>query len=220
MKRPKAGRLEVMESYKHSCPVCGQHVEYTAGYCGKQMSCPMCGHSIVFPAVPPRPKDNPLRTSRPSESAVKKKPVTLTPWPFLQRLREFEHWKVVLQCLVPFILVGALLEGASLARKHSSDQPDKIAAPVTQADPGAWKKMTDLARAERAVQMQLKYLTAASADAVRAQEYYNASRNKYHEEESARAQAKLSAARQAFENAFLIYQRLGGTVDYRSQAPR
>jgi len=179
----------------------------------------MCGHSIVFPAVPPRPKENPLRTSRPSESVVNKKPVTFTPWPFLRRLREFEHWKVVLQCLVPFILVGALLEGASLLRQHSSE-PAKIAPPITQADPGAWKKMTDLARAEGAVQMQLKYLTAANADALRAQQYYSASRNKYHEEEASRAQAKLNAARQAFENAFLIYQRLGGTVDYRSQAPR
>jgi endogenous inhibitor of DNA gyrase (YacG/DUF329 family) len=42
-----------MESYKHSCPFCGQHIEYTAGYCGKQMQCPMCGQTVTFPALPP-----------------------------------------------------------------------------------------------------------------------------------------------------------------------
>ena len=42
-----------MESYKHSCPCCGQHMEYTAPYCGKKTLCPTCGHTITFPAMAP-----------------------------------------------------------------------------------------------------------------------------------------------------------------------
>ena len=58
--------MEVCESI--SCPFCGQHIEYTAGYCGKQMQCPICGQTVTFPALPPGGKSGPkLRVKSLSE---------------------------------------------------------------------------------------------------------------------------------------------------------
>ena len=54
-----------METYKHSCPFCGQHIEYSAWYCGKQMVCPICGKTVTFPAIPPGRKGQPVRTKIP-----------------------------------------------------------------------------------------------------------------------------------------------------------
>jgi hypothetical protein len=219
-----------MESYKHSCPVCGQHIEYTVGYCGQQMTCPMCSHSIVFPAVPPGRGKNPLRTSKTSEAVAVKKPFVLPT--IFRRISEFEHWKTVLQCLIPFLLVGGLLLGASILRKRGGDDTGRVTAPVTQADPGAWNKMADLARADQVVQRQLRNLIAYNAAAVQAArddaQVHNQYRNNTEymtfltaaDRRMNLAQAQLAAARQAFENALLNYQKLGGTVDYRSQMPR
>ena len=140
-----------MESYKHSCPFCGQHIEYTVGYCGKQMVCPICGKSVTFPAIPPGVKGPSLHINRPEAARASK-------WSFsislacirllLPSLRRFKHWNMALVCLVPFIIVGALLAGAAVVRKQFGNAPATPVAPLVQADPNAWQKMTDLARAD------------------------------------------------------------------------
>jgi len=224
-----------MESYKHSCPFCGQHIEYTAGYCGKQMVCPICGKTVTFPAVPPGGKGPSLRIHRAETARAAK-------WSFdffgiLAPLRRFEHWNMVLVCLVPFIIVGALLAGAAVIRKQLGNAPAAPVAPLIQADPNAWQKMTDLARADQLVQDKLGAVRRAGAAVATAERnranlhaYWHVRRAatealyqsvlaqyKAKDEAVANAQQALASARQGFETAFQKYQQLGGTTDYRRQ---
>ncbi len=226
-----------MESYKHSCPFCGQHIEYTAGYCGKQMVCPICGKTVTFPAVLPGGKGPSLHIHRPEAARAAK-------WSFdffgiLAPLRRFEHWNMVLVCLVPFIIVGALLAGAAVVRKQFNNAPAAPVAPLIQADPNAWQKMTDLARADQSVQEQLGAMRRAGAAVAMAERsranlhafyhgktldqatYNNVMRQRSAADQAvANAQQALASARQRFETAFQKYQQLGGTTDYRRQLPQ
>jgi hypothetical protein len=226
-----------METYKHSCPFCGQHIEYTAGYCGKQMVCPICGKTVTFPAVPPGGKGLSLRIKRPEAPRAAN-------WSFnffglLAPLRRFQHWNVVLVCLVPFIIVGALLAGAAMIRKQLGDTPAAPVAPPIQADTNAWQKMTDLVRADQLVQKQLAVVRNASAAVAAAersraslhalyhgrtldQAAYNSVMLQYKAKDEAVANARktLAAAQRCFESAFRKYQQLGGTTDYRRQLPQ
>jgi len=227
----------VMDSYKHSCPFCGQHIEYTVGYCGKQMVCPTCGKSVTFPAVPPGGKGQTLHLKRPTAARAVK-------WSFnlnniLASLRQFEHWNMVLVCLVPFIIVTALLVGAGVVKRQAGDGPAMPVAPRIQADPNAWQTMTNLARADQLVQQQLRVVALASV-AVATAERNRASLHAYYQGRSvdqitggtvpnqfkaadqavANAQLGLAAAHQSFDNALQSYQTLGGTVDYRRQLPQ
>lgn len=215
-----------MESYKHSCPFCGQHIEYTAGYCGKQMQCPICGNTITFPALPPSRSTQGLHIRRPVE-----KPAGKISWPtpaFLLVLRDFPHWKIVAQCAVPFVIIGALLYGASFVGKKTSDQPAAPFAPVVQAEPDAWQKMTDLTRADSAVQARLSELIFAQRALRMAQrvrdEYEHKSTPEVQrnaaEKNLAEAQQTFNVAQQRFDAAFEKYQTMGGSVDYRSRVPR
>jgi hypothetical protein len=224
-----------MESYKHSCPFCGQHIEYTAGYCGKQMVCPICGQTVTFPAIPPGGKGPSLHINRPEAAPAPK-------WSFdfhgiLGFLRRFEHWNTVLVCLAPFIIVGALLAGAAVVRKQLGNAPAMPVAPSLQADPNAWQKMTDLARADQLAREKLDAVRKAGA-AVAAAERYRASVHAFYhtkrapdqatyeswmaqykaaDQAVAKAQKDLAAAHQCFDNAVQNYQKLGGTIDYRRQ---
>jgi len=226
-----------MESYKHSCSYCGQHIEYTDGYCGQQISCPICGKPVTFPAIPPGGKKGPALHLKRAEADTPAK------WPiFLGRimaaLRRFEKWSVILACLAPFAIVAALLVGAKVVKKNFGDEPAAPAAPVLQADPNACQKMTDLARAEQSVQQQISVVERARAAATSAAKIRDARHAYYHgktldkvtydsvmlqlhadEQAAANAQRFLDAARQIFETDFQKYQKLGGTVDYRRQLP-
>lgn len=216
-----------MDAYKHSCPFCGQHIEYTVDYCGKQMVCPTCGQTVVFPAVPPGGKRAPLRLKRAEV-------VQSTNW--LSKLRQFKHWNIVLACFIPFVIIGVLLAGANAVKKQFGDAPAApVAAPIT-ADPNAWQKMTDLARADQTVREQIDRVKrattvcAAQRQALKnLQNYYSgkitdeATRNSVQAQENAANQAihntemALEMARQSFETAIQKYQQLGGTIDYRQQ---
>jgi hypothetical protein len=219
-----------MESYKHSCPFCGQHIEYTAGYCGTQMACPICAKTVTFPAVPPGGKGPSLRIKRAEATRAAN-------WSFnldaiLAALREFEHWNMVLVGLVPFIIVVALLVGAIVVKKKIGAEPAMPVAPPIQADPNAWQTMTNLARADQLVQDQLVAVSRA-AGAVTLAERDRANVHAYYHEQPlgqsgyiaadkalANAQAVLAAARLSFNKAFQDYQRLGGKVDYSRQLPQ
>jgi hypothetical protein len=220
-----------MDSYKHSCPYCGQHIEYTVEYCGKQMACPSCGQTVVFPAVPPGGKRLPLRLKRADVARSSN---------WFSKFRDFKHWNIVLACLVPFLIVGVLLAGAAALKQQFGNAPmaAPAAAPIT-ADPNAWQRMTDLARAEQSVQQQIVAVNRDTV-AVKLQEqalrnlqiYYNGktmddtTRAGVQRQENAatqavrNAQAVLGSARQYFETAFRKYQQLGGTIDYRQQLIR
>jgi hypothetical protein len=208
-----------MESYKHSCPFCGQHIEYTAGYCGKQMQCPMCNQTVSFPALPPALKGTTLRVK-----SLERKPERK--WklpPALAFLLRFQHWNVVAQCAVPFLIIAVLVVGANFVKKKFVDAPDTVAAPIVQADPDAWQKMTDLTKAEQSVKDRIKELEAAHAKADMAErlklqvQHLDAYQRKSTEEQAEQAKRELLAAKQRFDLADQLYHQLGGNVDYRAQ---
>ena len=226
----------VMESYKHSCPFCGQHIEYTAGYCGKQLTCPICGKTVTFPAVPPGGKGKGLRINRPEPVRVK---WSMNPRDIIACLNQFKHWSIVLYCVVPFVLLVALLVGASVLKKKFGDAPAMPDAPEVHADANAWQKMTDLAKADGVVQERVVAVVQARAVVAAAQRtvdnlhaYYHGktldpvtyksyeNQRKADDQVLDKAQRGLSAARDSFERALQKYQQLGGTVDYRRQLPQ
>ena len=219
-----------MESYKHSCPFCGQHIEYTIGYCGKQMVCPICEKTVTFPAIPPGGKGASPPQKKPEASRVAQWSVKLNE--VLAVLRQFQHWNVVLMCLVPFGIVAALLIGASVVRKKIGDEPAMPSAPIIQAKPNAWQSMTNLARADQLVQDQISRVNRTYG-AVKAAERNRASVHAYFHDQAtgqsgyvaadqtlANAQAALAAARQSFNTAYQNYLQLGGKVDYQRQVPQ
>jgi len=216
-----------MESYKHSYPFCGQHIEYTVGYCGKQMQCPICSQTVTFPALPPGRSGPTLHVK-----SLERKPERKWSWKLpaaLTFLLKFQHWNVVAQCAVPFLIIGVLLAGAVFVKKKLGDAPapvDASSAPVVQADPQAWQRTTDLNNAELAVQDRLKELNAAhakadSAERLRRQvQSLEPFQRKSTEAQAEHAQHELEAAQLRFDRAYELYRQLGGTVDYRAQAPR
>lgn len=215
-----------MESFKHSCPFCGQHIEYTVGYCGKQMKCPICANVITFPALPPATTAKGLRVDRPAAAAVRK--WAWKPPGIYLFLRDFPHWKIVGQVVIPFVIVGGLLVGAAYVKKTFTDSP--VAAPpeasVEAAAPDAWQKMTDLSRADQAMRDQLRVAMALRTTVKRAQTICNNSRAQYGNASpfTAKAQEMLQRAQNNYSIAFARlrslngeYQKLGGTADYLGQ---
>src|ERR1700677_391938 len=215
-----------VESYKPSCPFCGQHIEYTAGYCGRQMQCPSCGNTITFPALPPSRRGQSLHLNRPAAKPARQ--WSWQPPAFLLVLRDFPHWKIVAQCALPFLIIAALLYGANFVRNKTSDTPAAPTAPVFQADPNAWQRMTDLTRADSAVQARLNEVGVAVAALRLAQRVRDDYEHKSAPQDTRNvaahtldmAQQKRSDAQRRFEAAFEQYEKLGGTMDYRSRLPK
>ena len=210
-----------MESYKHSCPFCGQHIEYTVGYCGKQMQCPICGQSVTFPAIPPGRQGPALRVKSLEHTQDRKWAMRMPA--ALGFLRTFQHWNVVAQCAVPFFIVGALLAGAIFVKSKLGDATAPVAIPTVQADPDAWQHSIDLAKAEQVLKDRMKELAAAHAYADSAEqgrrqvEHGEEAQKKRAQEQVEGAQKNLIAARQRCEAAWSNYRKFGGTIDYRSQ---
>jgi hypothetical protein len=202
------------------------------------MLCPICGKSVTFPAIPPGRRKLSLPSQRLAAERDRK-------WAFDVKsifpvLGRFEHWNLVLVCLVPFVIVGALLAGAAVVRSHFGSDPAQPVEPaVVHADRNAWQKSVDLARAEQAVQEQVGIVIQAKANAVAADRnvaklqalyqgksmdqlasYNYTQQMQANQQIAARAQRNLESARQCFENAFRTYQSLGGGVDYRRQLPQ
>ncbi len=226
-----------MEKFKHSCPACGQRIEYTVDYCGKQVACPTCQAPVLFPAIPPTTATQKLRLQR---DAGPRKKRGLFDLPFFKGLLNFPHWKVVGACLIPFLLVGGLVWGANFLKSQNADQtpaqtPRAVAQPVSQ---DAWNKMTQLGAVEQQVKNCLRAATVAKAAVVQAMaardQLYgmykgsslpaSISQNVMEQERAAdnkvnMAQQQFAAACQAFNTAFINYQNAGGQVDYRSQLP-
>jgi hypothetical protein len=214
-----------MESYKHSCPYCGQHIEYTVGYCGKQMTCPICGNTVTFPAIPPKTTAKGLRLDRPAEKVAPK-------WGWKPRriflfLRDFPHWKIIGGALVPFLVIGGLLVGAKYVKSNFTDQP--TAAPVeaiAPVDPDSWQRSADADRIGAKVAEQVSRTLAARAAMKQAAAVRDATRIR-----SGGASSYTASAEEAFQRAQNIYnlnynkfrelnaeyQKLGGKVDYQAQ---
>jgi len=140
----------------------------------------------------------------------------------------FQHWNVVAQCAVPFLIVGGLLAGAVFVKKKLGDAPAPApaAAPAVQADPEAWQRTTDLTKAELAVKDRMQEFNVAHAKADMADRLRRQVQNlepfqrKSAEEQAEHAQHELEAAQQRFDRACELYRQLGGNIDYRSQVPR
>jgi hypothetical protein len=221
-----------MSAYKYSCPYCGQHIEYTDGYCGKQMACPMCQQNTVFPALSPGDLQGSLRVSRTAQQGAKQNR-SFKPGRMLAALRGFEHWNVVGQCLIPFvILAGALFVAAQL---RSNPVEKTASTPAAAVDPATWEKMTQLAKAEEVVKQQLQMVNVVYAQDAQARQYlsslhysHGAGLNpataqatfKRAEDTCVLTGNALSKARNSFELAMEKYESLGGRVNYRLQVPQ
>jgi hypothetical protein len=156
-----------MDKYKHTCPKCGQRIEYTLDYCGHQISCPSCHTAIVFPEAPLPTATQKLRLQRDIGLKSKKSWRDIA---IIKALMTFSQWKVVGACLVPFAVVGGLLVGASYLRKAGADAPAQIPQAIsTPVGADAWKKMTDLGQVEQAVQARLQMVIAAKQTLILAQ---------------------------------------------------
>jgi hypothetical protein len=142
-------------------------------------------------------------------------------------LGRFEHWNIVLLCLAPFVLIGALMAGASFVKKQFDSTPAAPTSTAVQADPNAWQKMTDLARAEQAVQTQVQAVTTAKATLSAARNNRDRLRAfgaktelKNADTLVNNAEGAFNYAQQCFDTAYRKYQTLGGTVDYRQRLPQ
>jgi hypothetical protein len=219
-----------MESYRHSCPFCGQHIEYTVEYCGQQMQCPSCGKTVAFPAIPPgrgrgaptsrvKALDSRRAAAKPARTWLRNAPGALG------FLRDFEHWNVVWQCAVPFLIVGLLLAGAAFVKNKLGDATAPATIPAVQADPAAWQRMTDLTKADETVRALIREYEAAHAMVVSADQAHqqtakrDPSQSKSMEQQVLVAQSTLSAAHKRLDDALEKYRELGGTVNYRNQIP-
>jgi len=213
-----------MESFKHSCPCCGQHIEYTVCYCGKQIQCPMCGHTVTFPAVPPKQGGAKLGVKSLQPKAVRNWASKMPG--FLGSLRDYQHWNVVAQCAVPFVILAVLLAGAAFVKNKLSEPTSAVVIPTEQADPEAWQKMADLRVADQAVKTSMQQLAAAHANADLAEQRrkqaqkLEPAQKAVADNQAQLAEKLLAAARQRFDAANTKYRQLGGTVDYRAQCPR
>ena len=216
-----------MNHYKYACPYCGQHIEYTDGYAGRQMPCPMCHHPILFPAVPAGMRKSSLRLVGQVDKPAAKTGFSFAS--FFQALRKFEHWRIVGTCLVPFVLVSGALVAASVLRQR---QPAPETAPTeVTVNPQALRQLTELTRADMAVQEQVKLVNNAFGVCQAANQKLAAMQKQHPsspgaalgvreaDEASNRARQALADARKGFETIFANYQKLGGTVDYRRQLP-
>ncbi len=222
-----------MESYKHSCATCGQHVEYTAGYCGRQMQCPICGNTITFPAIPPG-RGGKTVAAEPKKPA---RPWMWNPKAIYLYLRDFPHWNTVVQIAVPFLIIGVLLAGAAFVKNKFADEPAAAPAPIVQAQPGGWDKMTELARADQKMQQDVQSITQARMNLAGAQRVQETWQKRYDlsrgsdegqtvlaslqsaQQSATLAQNRLNSLRQHFEIDLANYRRLGGNIDYHSQIP-
>lgn len=150
-------------------------------------------------------------------------------------LRDYPHWKTVAQIAVPFLIIGALLAGAAFVKNKFADEPAAAPAPVVEAQPGGWDKMTELARADQKMQQYVQLIsqtrmTLASAQRVEDtwEKRYNQTRGsddgqavlaslQSAQQSVTQAQNRLTFLRQHFESDLENYRKLGGNIDYRSR---
>jgi hypothetical protein len=204
------------------------------------MVCPNCGATVTFPQMLSLGKTTSSLRLHHDEPAPAPAKSFMDHFGFLAPLRRFEHWNMVLVCVVPFLVLGGLLVGAAVVRQRFGNAPAAPAAPPVQVDKNAWRKMTDLARADLLVQEKLADARRAGAALGEAQgqrdrlhalhhgkqapdaAVYAAITAQYAAADKAvrTAQAGYDCARRSFDAAYQKYCDLGGTIDYRSQMPR
>jgi hypothetical protein len=192
------------------------------------MTCPICGNLVTFPAIPPKSAAKGLRLDRPTVPVARK-------WAWKPRgmflfLRDFPHWKIIGGILLPFLIIGGLLEGAGYVKRTFTDQPTVVAPIVASAPvaPGAWQQSVDLSLAEQAVRDKLKIAQLSRAAMRQAEQIRNNTRRQYDasnpyvakaEEAFQRAQNNDAIARSQFNEKNSAYLKLGGKFDYSSQLP-
>ncbi|MGO8698196.1 MAG: hypothetical protein ACLQVY_10815 [Limisphaerales bacterium] len=188
------------------------------------MTCPICGNVVTFPAIPPKTTAKGLRLDRPAGQAGRK--WTWKPRGIFLFLRDFPHWKIIGGVLVPFLIIGGLLEGAGYVKKMFRDDPAVApAVGVAPVAPGAWQESVDLSLAGQSVEEQMKVVRAWRAAVERAQESRDNTRRQYGGSSSyaasadqalQRAQNNSIAAYNKFRELNATYQKLGGKTDYEA----
>jgi hypothetical protein len=221
------------EKLKHTCPACGQPIEYTIDDSGQQIDCPSCQKPVLLPAAigaaaarKTQLQKNQIRRESPNA----KKPVP--GFASTRKVIEFQYWKVVGICLVPFLIIGGLLYGAAYLRKASANDTVEIPKAITTPVAGdGWKKMTEMAQVEGAIKSQIQQTRELKqilqVENAQMQQYQNNSANaslmqQQKEDLSKKMEAQqnqVNALHTAFYQTMDLYRKMGGTIDYNSQFP-
>ncbi|MGZ4964748.1 MAG: hypothetical protein ACXWBP_03150 [Limisphaerales bacterium] len=204
------------------------------------MQCPSCSGSVTFPALPPGTAKHALRLER--DRPKVKEPFRFDVGKILGSLisfsTNFQHWRIVAMCLLPFALIVVGLAAASLVRKQDTNtRPAESVPSATQAAES--QRLAALNQADLIVQDRVKSVwksknvvdaairkRTALHQAYDGKQMSQSMRNavdaqyKLAEEEIEAAQANLNGWRRAFDTSYENYKKYGGTIDYQSQLPR
>lgn len=124
-----------MNSHKYACPSCGQNLEYSDEYSGKQMPCPACHHDLRFPGLAPVAMQSSLRLARDIPQPGRKPRLNF--FAMLGWLRYFINQKAVAICLLSVLFIGGGLLASSRVLHHPA--PPVVARAVVDesipADP-------------------------------------------------------------------------------------
>jgi hypothetical protein len=225
-----------METFKLSCPRCGQHIEYTKDYCGRQVQCPSCAGSVTFPALPPGALTQKLRLER--DRPKVKQPFRLDFGKILAStisfVRNFQHWQIVLMCLLPFGFIVVALGIASVVR-HQDQQPNSEQPVVAETRKTETQQVDAMLKADAIVRSRVQSILAAKSrldNAVARRSQLRAMYSGRNPSAAARtvmanadeqveaAEANLNGWKKSFDIDYANYEKAGGKIDYRSQLPR
>ncbi len=194
----------------------------------------------MFPAIPPGGFRKKLQIAKPAPPPKQKLQFKLGPMlsAIFTFVREFEHWRVVGFCLIPFIVIALGLVAARAAKRHQEANPTEVRPTQPQVEAGTWDKMEELTRADQQMPAYVQAVRTAKARVDLAVRTRDALHNTYRgqnldtasfqlvmaryeaaDKEVNNSQQSLNATRQLFNQAYTKYQGLGGKVDYQSQLP-
>lgn len=129
-----------MSSAKYACPFCGQHIEYTEEYRGRQAPCPACQRTILFPGLAAPLMKSTLRLERDIPKPAQKPGSIFAR--LLSHLRRLMNRKPVAIGLLSLLFAGSALLAYSQFFYRPQTPAPKLAAtdindsiPVDPPDP-------------------------------------------------------------------------------------
>jgi hypothetical protein len=148
----------------------------------------------------------------------------------INNLREYEHWHIIGQCLVPFVILGGVLAAAKYVHFKPAEQPAAPAQPAP-VDPATWQRMTELEKIEPVVQQRLRTYNAAYMSHLIAEKnrtdqiaqwgsHLNPATHRELDQRCEIANREMGDALAAFYQSMNKYRELGGKIDYQAQMAR
>ena len=185
----------------------------------------------MFPAIPPGGFAPKLKIAAPAPPPKKKFEFKLGPMlkAVFTWAQEFEHWRVVGFCLIPFVIIIVALVAANAVKRHQVETGPMHT--TTQVDAGAWDKVEEVAKADQQMQAYVQTVLTAKArvdTAIQSRDNLHrmlagaafetvAARFQAADKEVSNAQQSLAATKRNFDLKYDNYQKIGGKVNYPAQ---